>query len=322
MQQAKGKIASGPLARQTAQKSRVLARQRRFRQQVGTLAQGGLQGFFAPPAGDADMIPAAQHVRHGQALQHLRARVVRIFQQPVGKTLVLAGLLLAHVARHETGHSLQHGQRSAFPAVEHGLAHADRLKREKIVQASVQPFIAAADEGDVLFLRQLPRQGLRKGTSPRRHEQHASRRGDRPQGRGHRLPLHDHTGAAAIRAIVHMAVLVRAERARVVQGAGHEARLPGPAHETGLQRRTEKFGKKRDEVKTRHGRRVPQIRPAGKRLRPSATYRQALYSRPLSVRRRNTGRSGCVAARASQCSGRGSVCQKSVLPCQCRQPRR
>ena len=50
-----------------------------------------------------------------------------------------------------------------------------------------------------------------------------------------------------------MAVLVRAEGARVVKAERHHAGLTGAAHEGGAQRRIKKFGKERNQMKARHG---------------------------------------------------------------------
>ena len=254
MHEAEGKVAAGPFARLVGQDSGVLAVQGGVVQHIRARRQGGGQRGRAPPGRDAGVVPAEQHLRHGQAFQRLGPGIMRIFQQAVGKTLFLAGLFLAHETRHQPGHGFDDGQGRRFPAVEHGFAHTHRFQRKKFQQACVQAFIAAADQGKILFQGQFARQGLAERAAARRHEQHPAGAFDGTQGPGHGLALHDHARPAAVGPVVHMAVLVSAEGARVVKAERHHAGFAGATHEGGTQRRIKKFGKERNQMKARHGR--------------------------------------------------------------------
>ena len=132
-----------------AQKLPVIGGEGRVFQQSRPVFQGQGKGGSTPPQGDAGVIPGTQDIRHGQALKVLRPGVVRVFQQPAGKTLVLARFLVPHEARQQSGHSLDQAQGGGFAAVQHKIAHGNALNGKKLFNARVQPFVAAADQGDV-----------------------------------------------------------------------------------------------------------------------------------------------------------------------------
>lgn len=167
----------------------------------------------------------------------------------------------------QPGHGLHHGQGRGFAAVEHGFAHTDRLQGKEIRQAGVNALIAAADQGQVFFRSQGAGLCLGEGASAGGQEQHPARPGNGAQGAGQGVGLHDHAGAAAVGAVVHMAVFVHTVLARVVKGKTHHAaaraRPSSPADQGG----SKKFRKKRNQVEARHGRRVPQKGSACKPMR-------------------------------------------------------
>ena len=127
------------------------------------------------------------------------------------KTFIVAGFFLAHKAGHESGHGLQHGKSRAFAAVEYNITHAHRFKRKKLQQPCVNAFVPAANNGQVFLAGKVAHHVLRQRAAAGGHEQHATGPFNGAQGTGQRLALHDHAGAAAVGAVVHVAVLVGAE---------------------------------------------------------------------------------------------------------------
>ena len=210
------------------------------------------------------MVAALQHVWNSQPFKIFWPRIVRILQQTVRKTFVIARFFFAHKAGHKPGNSFKHRKGRAFAAVEHNVAHTHRLKRKQLQQPRVNALVPAANDGKVVLAREFTHHVLGQRAATGGHEQHAPGPLDGTQGARQRFALHDHAGAAAVRAVVHMAVFVGAELARIVKAAIHNASLPRTAHEGCGQGRFKKFGKKRDNVKTRHGRRVPQKRTSCK----------------------------------------------------------
>ena len=73
---------------------------------------------------------------------------------------------------------------------------------------------------------------------------------------GQRFPLHDHAGASAIGAVVHVVVAVSAVLPGIVEAALYKPCFAGAAHEGCGQGRGKKFWEEGDNVKMRHGGRV------------------------------------------------------------------
>src|SRR4051794_21793076 len=60
--------------------------------QIGTPLAGQPLRLRAPPLPDLRVVAGHQHLRHRPAFPDLRPRIMRIFEQPRGKTLFFQGL--------------------------------------------------------------------------------------------------------------------------------------------------------------------------------------------------------------------------------------
>ena len=123
---------------------------------------------------------------------------------------------------------------SGLSAVEHGVSHAYGLHGQKIEEAGVKAFVPPAHQDQVFLPGQFACEAL--GERPARRSQGD----DAPlfaigaegaQCLHQRIEHEHHARPAAIGAVIHAAVPVRAFVARIGKAELHDACLPGPSHQ-------------------------------------------------------------------------------------------
>ena len=87
-----------------------------------------LSASLAPPRGDPGMVAGGEHVGDRPALELLRPRVVRMFEQPVLKTLMVARELVAHDAGQQPHDGVEQHQRGRLAAGQDVVADRDFLE--------------------------------------------------------------------------------------------------------------------------------------------------------------------------------------------------
>ena len=174
-------------------------------------------------------------------------------QKACRKALLVARGLLAHEAGHKTRDRLKDGQGGRLAAVEHNVANSQGLQGKEPEEPGIKALVAAADNGDVLLQGQLAHELLAGRTAVGGHAEHAAGMGQGAQRPGHGVYLHDHAGASAIGAIVHMPVPVPGKGSRVREVDGNEALFQGPFHEPCLQCGGKEGRKQADNVEAEHG---------------------------------------------------------------------
>ena len=114
--------------------------------------------WAAPPAGDAAVVAAAQHLGHAPAAERRGPGVLRLLEQPAGaEALGHRALVVAHRARQQPGDRLDHQACGHLAAREHDVADAQLAVDEVLADPVVDPLVAAAQQAEPVAGGQLAR---------------------------------------------------------------------------------------------------------------------------------------------------------------------
>ena len=124
--------------------------------------------WAAPPAGDPGVVARAQHLGHGPAPELGRPRVLRVLEPPVGERLLGRRRLVAHDARHQPRHRLDHDERRGLAAGEDEVADRQLAVAEMVGDPLVDALVATADQREPVARRELraPAPGRTGARSP------------------------------------------------------------------------------------------------------------------------------------------------------------
>jgi hypothetical protein len=200
-----------------------------------------IEPLLVPPAGDLRVVAGKQHVGHVLPAPDFRPRVVRPVEQAADEGLVGRRFFLQRAGQlaHE---GVDQRHRRDFAAGQHEVADRNVFVDARIEKALVDAFVAAADEDQAeRGLRRKfaharigqARAGRRQGNHARRRAAGRALRRPRPlDGLCKRFGKHHHARATAERPVVHGAMVVRGEVARIEGGELPQAlrqRAPGDA---------------------------------------------------------------------------------------------
>ena len=182
---------------------------------------------------------------------------MRRIEQAVDEAVFDHRRVVAQHARQLPHYRIHQRHRRQFAAGQHEIAKADFFIDDPVEQALVDRFVASAQQHQTRLVLQLHHPLMVQRPALRRHEHHP-RRG-KPQAhlaltggfdrRFQRLGQHHHAGTAAVRAVVHGAVLVGREIARIPQRQAPAPLLEAAAGHARLRQRGKHFGKQADDVK-------------------------------------------------------------------------
>src|SRR3954451_19725725 len=139
----------------------VCLRGRPTRPQIGPPLPRDLLPLPRPPFGDLAVVPRNQDLRHApldpvRSGPRRRPRVVRILQQSVLETLLVARLGRAHHAGQQPYATVHHHHRRDLAAREHEVADRNLFQRLRLDHPLVDALEPAADQDHPRSLRQLP----------------------------------------------------------------------------------------------------------------------------------------------------------------------
>ena len=117
------------------------------------------EGLDAPPCLDFRVVAGQQHIRHFHAVEFARARVLRIFQQPVGERFLLRRFGRPQHPRNEPRHAVCQHHRRQFAAGEDVVADADFLVNAGVQRTLVNALVVAAEQHELLLLSQFAGDG-------------------------------------------------------------------------------------------------------------------------------------------------------------------
>src|SRR6478736_6269311 len=216
---------------------------------VGAVATGPMQRLSAPPAGDAPVVAAAQHVGRLPTAKDGGARVLRLLEQPcLAEALRHRADVVAHHARQESGHGFDHQARGDLSPGEDDVADADLAVGQVLTHAVVDALVAPADQAEPCSGRQLVGQRLVEAPPAGAEQQQRARWLSGLDGGEDRLGPHDHPGATAEGSVVDAAVHVGRVLARVVEPEVDGAGGAGLAEQAVAAARVNHLGEDREDV--------------------------------------------------------------------------
>ena len=175
------------------------------------------------------MVAVQQHLRHRKAPVFPGARVLGVFQQPVGKALVLGALVAAKHPRHQPRHRIHQRHGGRFAAGQHKIPKGDFLVHRQVQRPLIHALVMAAQQDQPVRRGQLSHLLLRQRLAPGAHVDARPRIAAGP-GRLHRvhdgLGGHHHARVAAEGVIVGVSVLLRAEGPDIHRFHEKQPRLP------------------------------------------------------------------------------------------------
>ena len=98
------------------------------------------------------VISVQQHLRHGAPLPDLRARILRVLQQPVPVALAGVALLIGQYPRYKAAHRIGHGHRRNLAAGEDKVAKGYLFVDALLNEALVHTLIVPADEHEMIII--------------------------------------------------------------------------------------------------------------------------------------------------------------------------
>ncbi len=182
---------------------------------------------------------------------------MRRVEQAVDEAVLDRRGIVAQHAGDEPHHRIHQGHRRQLAAGQHEVAEGDFLVDAAVQQALVHRLVAAAQDDETGLVLQCHHAFVGQRLALRRHEDHTGRRQahvDLPLlgriDRGfERLRQHHHAGSAAIGAVIHGAVTVLGEIARIPDLQGPALLLEGAAGDSRLRQCGEHFWEQAHDVK-------------------------------------------------------------------------
>lgn len=204
--------------------------------------------MFASPAGDAGVVAASEDVGDGEVTEGGGAGILGVFEEVLGEGFVDGGVSVAEDTRTQAGDCVEDDEGGGFAAAEDVVTDGDFFVDEEITDASVDAFVAATDEHEVVVLGEPPDGCLVEGVALRGHE---DAEGALPElgfdgfdAVSDGFGFHDHASAAAVGGVIGGAVAVFGVLADVVEGDIEHARGGGAFEDGGLERGRKKLRKK------------------------------------------------------------------------------
>ena len=274
--------------------------------EIGAPLPGALLPLLLTPGLDRRMVAAAQHIRHRFTAEFRRAGVVGVLEQHGTVALIHQGFRRSHRARQQPHHPVDQGHRRELTPGEHEIADGHLLIGQA-ADAFIEALVVAAEQHQLIVLRGPALQvGLLQRPPLGRHQQHpgALLPGNRLHCRKHRLGLEHHAGTAAIGHIVHLAVAVGGEIARIVEMQLGDAAAEGATDDAEIRQGGEGLGSQAHHIEAvgRHGR-------SGRRLRDPTDVgaETPLQRRALGIDRRGAAQTQIGAGEPDPLLHGGSV---------------
>src|SRR5450759_3895120 len=226
-------------------------------QQIRPSQPGPAQRLLQAPAFDLGVVAGEQHRRHGLARILLGPGVMRTIEQSAHKRILRRRILVAQHAGQLPHHRVDQHHRRQLPAGEHIVADRYLLVDRAADQSLVHALVAPAQQYCAWSRREFHHFAVIEHPALRRKVYHlALTAGDAPFGRTNRLfqrlGQHHHAGPAAIRPVVHRAVVVAGEVARIPQLQTVARRLQRAADDTRFSERREHLRKQRHAIEVDH----------------------------------------------------------------------
>ena len=218
------------------------------------LVHGALEHFLPPPAGDLTVCAAAQNRRHLAPLPHVRAGVLRIFQQPVPVALAGEALLVRKHAGDKTAHGVGHRHGGDLAAGQDKVAEGDFLVHALFDEALVYALVVAAYEHQMVVVRgKAARACLVERLALRGHIDDAAALYPCPgahvvEARLERLRHHNAAPAAAVGVVVHLLLFVFGIVADLDGVNVQNTLFLGAAENADFERRLHRVGEERQNV--------------------------------------------------------------------------
>ena len=233
----------------------VLVRLRHeFGKELRALVHRALEHLFPPPAGDLAVYAAAQNGRYLAPLPHVRAGVLRVFEQAVPVALAGEALLIREHAGDKAAHGVCHRHGGDLAAGQDKVAEGDLLVHALFNEALVHALVVAAHEHEMVVVRgKTARAALVERLALRGHVNDAAALFARlgahvVKARLERLRHHHAAPAAAVGVIVHLLLFVFGIVADLDGVDVQNALLLGAAENADLERRLHRVGEERQNV--------------------------------------------------------------------------
>ena len=241
-----------------------------FPEQVGTHAARFFESLFRAPLFYIGMMPAYQLVRNEPAAEIIRTCILRIFEKPIGKALLLIAFGIGEHAGHEPADAICEYARRYLATRENIVADGYLLIYYLVYYPLVHTFVVPAENDEIVIARgKFSRLRLREHLALRRHIYNSPPTAKINLGRGYRSKAvvyrdgtHEHSLAAAVGSIVHPAVLILGIIADIVRMNLEYARLLRPADYALGEHRFYKLGEKSHYIKAHHTSSLSSKKPA------------------------------------------------------------
>ena len=202
------------------------------------------------------MVARQQYLGHPFVLVQLRPRVVRTVQQAVGEGVFLRRAGGVQRARQLAHDRVEQHHRRQFPARQHEVAERELFIDLAVDQALIHAFVAAAQQHQARFGRKFHHHRLIQPAPLGRQVDHPAAepvrrllRGARGRDRLHqRLGQHHHAGPAPVGPVIHRAMRIAGEVARVVETERVQPAFDRPTRDAAAGQRREHLREQRDHV--------------------------------------------------------------------------
>src|SRR5579883_2127886 len=180
-----------------------------FLQQIRPAFCGPQPRLFGPPFRDLRMVAREQHIGDFHPAKLCRPRVMRILQQIFAERLVQRTFVITQNPGQQPRHRVNDDHRRQRAIRQHVIADGQFIVRQTLADPLIESFITAADQQQMLELRQFAGNALIE-LPPRRRKQNHARLFVRQifNSFKDRLRLQQHPRPAAERTVIHRLVAV------------------------------------------------------------------------------------------------------------------